>query len=150
MFRRAYEDELAPGPPTILSLKLALLVFLYYRAENLVDRPLIERDDKEISVWTRLNVRDDSEVSSYQQAFAFSHIVKGQVICDAICEPGITYINPSSVPTQIKAEQWSTERLRERESHKQVAMVLIPQAPAIQKTECRRCQHMFPAESGSL
>lgn len=46
-------------------------------SKYLVNRALIERDHEEIAVRSGLDIRDDSEVSSDQQAFTFGHLVKG-------------------------------------------------------------------------
>ena len=58
-------------------------------AEDLVDRAVRERDDIEISVWSRLNVRADAEAGAKQQTLTFGDVELGEVIGDAILQPWI-------------------------------------------------------------
>src|SRR5687768_11983378 len=74
-------------------------------SEDLINGALIERNQDQISVRCGLDVGHDSEVFSKEEAFAFRHLMEGQVVGHSVMEPLILESELSSVSLELEAEE---------------------------------------------
>ena len=70
--------------------------------KDLVDRPLRERDDKQVAVRSSLDIGSDPEVPVDQQAFAPGDLVLGEVVRHPVLQPCIVYADLPTVTGQVE------------------------------------------------
>src|SRR6266496_5389240 len=128
----------------VLSMSLCSRVLRPFK--DLVYRAVRQRDDKEISVGSSVNVGTDAEVSSKQQGFTLGDVELEHVVGDAIFQSWIIDGDLTAVAGEIEPEQVSSQEGGPRRAEDHVTLILRPEGAAADESKPRRCDFKLPAK----
>src|ERR687896_2243267 len=98
--------------------------------QDLVDRPLVERDDEQGPVGRGLDVGDDPEVDADDVGSVRPRVVEGRIVRDPVAR------DSTAVAGELEGHETPTERVVvDRESDEEIAEPLRAEGPRVQKAD---------------
>src|SRR5881628_2666350 len=116
------------------------------RSEDLVYRSVAKRHQKQIAVWSGLDVGHDSKVPAHEQAFALGDIKFCEVVCNAVLKTRVVDSDFPAVAGQVEMKQVTPNQIGSGRADEKIPFVLWSQRPAFDETDACRCDLVLPAQ----